>query len=344
MRIAELYEPHRFRLINGSIPEPGPGEVQVKVDSVGICGSDLHYFAEGGIPGAACVYPMVIGHEPAGVVLKTGPGVTGWSAGDRVALEPAHYCYHCEFCMTGRHNLCEKIRFLSTPGEPGFFRDRVNLPVTNVLALPAGLSLRDATLFEPLAVILHSMKFASIAPGDTAVVFGAGPIGLLTVSALKLSGCGRLWVVDPVAHRREIAHSLGANETIDPGQVDPVNEILRETCRRGVDVSVDCAARGDTINQCLHATRRAGRVVLTGIYPESRVPVEFHVARNKELSLFNVRRSNHESETALKLLDEYPGRFASIITHARPIEEVQTVFETLEHYSDGIGKAVVLLQ
>src|SRR5688572_19764768 len=139
MTVAELYEHKRFRLVERSLSDPGPGEIQVRIDSIGICGSDVHYFSEGGIGDTPCIYPMVLGHEPSGEVLRVGAGVTGWSPGDRAALEPAIYCYHCEFCLTGRHNLCANMRFLSTPGDPGFFRDRVNLPAGNLLPLDKGL-------------------------------------------------------------------------------------------------------------------------------------------------------------------------------------------------------------
>src|SRR5262249_34919070 len=153
--------PREFRLTERTIEDPGPGEIQVRVDAVGICGSDLHSYSEGGVGDSPCQYPMVLGHEPAGTVVKTGLGVSGWSAGDRAALEPAIYCYHCEFCRTGRHNICANIRFLSTPGDPGFFREFVNLPVKNLLPIPPSLSLELATVAEPLAVALHSMKFAA---------------------------------------------------------------------------------------------------------------------------------------------------------------------------------------
>src|SRR5271165_5240339 len=140
MIVAELANQHEFRLLDSpTISDPGPGEIQVAVKSVGICGSDLHYFNEGGIGDARNVYPMVLGHEPAGVVTKTGPGVSGWSKGDSAVLEPAVYCYHCEFCMTGHHNVCNNLRFLSTPGDPGFFREFVNLPAHNLLPLPRNL-------------------------------------------------------------------------------------------------------------------------------------------------------------------------------------------------------------
>src|SRR3982074_735248 len=120
MRVAELIGLRAFRIKEQPRPEPGPGEVRVRVGAVGICGSDLHNYAEGAVGDMASVYPMVLGHEPAGTVDLTGPGVTGWSPGDRAAFEPALYCYHCEFCQTGHHNVCRNLRFLSSPEDAGF--------------------------------------------------------------------------------------------------------------------------------------------------------------------------------------------------------------------------------
>src|SRR3954452_21654590 len=202
MLVAELIAQRQFRFAETAVEDPGPGEVQVRVRAVGICGSDLHSYAEGAVGDTPCEYPMVLGHEPAGTVEKTGAGVTGWQPGDRVALEPALYCYHCEFCRSGHHNVCASIRFLSNPGHPGFFREFVNLPVANLLAIPPDLPLELATIVEPLAVAVHSMRFAAVQPGETVAVFGAGPIGLLTIACLKVAGAGRIWAIDPLAHRR----------------------------------------------------------------------------------------------------------------------------------------------
>jgi L-iditol 2-dehydrogenase len=341
MRIAQLIERHRFQLVEGPVVEPGPGEVQVRVAAVGVCGSDLHYFSDGGIGDTPSQYPMVLGHEPAGTVVKTGTGVTGWTPGDKAVLEPAIYCYHCEFCSTGHHNVCANLRFLSQPGDPGFFREYVNLPVRNLAPLPAGLSLREATLFEPLAVILHSMEFASIRPAETAVVFGAGPIGLLTIAVVRLSGASRIWAVEPVAHRRELALALGADAAIDPSATDPVRDILAETGKRGADVAIDCVARGNSINQAIHLARNAGRVVVTGIPAEVQVSLDYHVMRRKELGFFNVRRSVHENEAALDLLREKPSLFTPMLTHNRSLDQIQQAFNMLERYEDGVGKLVI---
>lgn len=342
MLVAELSNLHQFQITDKApIPDPGPGEIQVAVKAVGICGSDLHYFQEGGIGDARCVYPMVLGHEPAGLVRKIGAGVTGWSPGNPAVLEPALYCYHCEFCMTGHHNVCSDMRFLSTPGEPGFFREFVNLPAHNLLPLPKNLSLGEGTLVEPFAIILHSMQFASIRPGETALVFGAGPIGLLTIAGLKLAGAKRVWAVEPVAHRRELARLMGADAVIDPVQVDPVKQVLSDTGQRGVDVTIDCAAKDDTMNQSLNATRSAGRVIITGIPSEEQPKLAFHVLRRKELTFYTVRRSNRDSETALQLLSDQPQRFAPVLTHCQTITDIQPVFEKCERYEDGIGKFVL---
>ncbi len=341
MLVAELYAHRRFRMVERAREDPAPGEVEVRVAAVGICGSDLHNFTEGGIGDTLCVYPMVLGHEPTGTVVRTGPGVSGWSAGDRVALEPAIYCYHCEFCMSGRHNVCSNIRFMSMPRDPGFFREYVNLPAQNVLPLPREVSPAAGTLFEPLAVALHSMKFAAVQAGERVAVFGAGPIGLLTIAVLRLSGAGRIWAVEPVAARRELALKIGADAAIDPAAVDPVRELLKDTGGRGVDVAIDCAARGESTNQALGAARNAGRVVITGIASEVRVPLDFHVMRRKELALFNVRRSNHESETALELLRDQPKRFSAILTHEAPLGDIERAFAMLAGYEDGVGKVVI---
>ena len=341
MLVAELLAPRTFHLTEQPIEDPAPGEIQVRVNAVGICGSDLHSYAEGAVGDTPCEYPMVLGHEPSGTVVKTGSGVTGWQAGDRAALEPALYCYHCEYCRTGHHNVCANIRFLSNPGTPGFFREFVNLPAVNLVAIPPELPLELATIVEPLAVAMHSMKFAAVRHGETVAVFGAGPIGLLTIACLKVAGAGRIWAVDPVAHRRELARHMGAQVALDPDQVDGARQILADTGGRGVDCAIDCAAKEDTTNAAIRASRNGGRVVLTGIHSAALVPFEVSPMRRKELAILNVRRSNHESHDALGLLTERMAWFAPLVTHTRPLAEIAAAFTLTEHYADGVGKMVI---
>jgi L-iditol 2-dehydrogenase len=339
MQSAELIAPHKFQLAEMHIEDPGPGEVQVRVEAVGICGSDLHAYTEGQIGGMANVYPMVLGHEPAGRIVKTGAGVTSLAAGDRGALEPAHYCYHCEFCLSGHHNVCANIRFLSNPGLPGFFREYVNLPVANFLPIPAAVSFGEAALAEPLAVAMHSLHLASVRPGETVVVIGAGPIGLLTIAALRAAKAARVWAVEPQPHRRALAREIGADAVLEPAEAK--QEILSATGQRGVDCAIDCAAGEVTTNQAIQLTRNAGRVVLTGIPATPEISLDVSTMRRKEITLFNVRRSNHETHEALELLTAHASWFAPLLTHTRDMGHIDEAFTIASQYRDGVGKMIV---
>jgi L-iditol 2-dehydrogenase len=342
MLIAELVGQREFRLVDQAVEPPGPGEVQVRVGAVGICGSDVHSYSEGGIGDTPCVYPMVLGHEPAGTVVKVGAGVTGLAPGDRAALEPAIYCYHCEFCRAGRHNICANIKFLSNPGYPGFFREFVNLPAVNVMPISPDLPLELATIAEPLAVAMHSLQFAALSSDDTVAVFGAGPIGLLTIASLKAAGAGRIWVVEPVAHRRDMALHMGADVALDPNEGDVCRQIVADTGGRGVDCAIDCAAKEHTHNWAFRVLRNGGRMVLTGIHSAAVVGFEVSHMRRKEIAIFNVRRSNTEAHDALHFLTEKASLFAPMVTHRRPLSDIGSAFALVEHYEDGVGKLVVV--
>jgi len=339
MRAAELIAPLTFRIAEMPIGDPGPGEVQVRIESVGVCGSDLHAYSEGAVGSTPNVYPMVLGHEPAGTIVKTGAGVTGLAAGDRGALEPALYCYHCEFCLSGHHNVCANIRFLSNPHHPGFFRELVNLPEANFRPIPREMSFDEATLAEPLAIALHSLRLASIRPGETVAVIGAGPIGLMTIAALRAARAARIWAVEPLEHRREMARGIGADVVLEPGEA--VRAILSETGQRGVDCAIDCAAGEHTTGQSIQLTRNAGRVALTGIHSSPFVALDGSAMRRKELTIFNVRRSNHETQEALELLQAHAAWFAPLLTHTRNIDQIEEAFAIASQYRDGVGKMIV---
>jgi L-iditol 2-dehydrogenase len=341
MQVAELTGLRRFEIVDRPLADPGPGELQVRVSAIGICGSDMHAYSEGGVGESPCHYPMVIGHEPSGVVVKTGVGVTGISPGDRGALEPALYCYHCHNCIRGRHNICAHLRFMSAGREPGYFREYVNIPVPNFLPVPADMSLEQAALAEPLSIALHSMVFAQPQLGESVAVFGAGPIGLLTIAVLRLSGVGRIWAIEPVAHRRELAKLMGADAVIDPDAIDAAAQVMSDTGKHGVDIVIDCASKHDMINQCVRALAHGGRIVLTGIPAETQIGVNIHQFRNKEASIFNVRRSNHEGRVGVELLRDHPKLFAPLVTHNRPLDKINEAFTLNERYEDGVGKLLV---
>jgi threonine dehydrogenase-like Zn-dependent dehydrogenase len=165
----------------------------------------------------------------------------------------------------------------------------------------------------------------------------------MTIAALKASGAGRVWAVEPATERRELARSMGADAVLDPRQIDPVQQILHDTGRRGVDIVFDCATKEDTVNQSIRVVRNAGRVVITGIPTGVTTPVELHELRRKEVVFYNVKRSNHETDAAVRMLKERPKDFAPIVTHALPLDNIQRAFDMLEHKRDGSAKIVLTL-
>jgi L-iditol 2-dehydrogenase len=180
---------------------------------------------------------------------------------------------------------------------------------------------------------------ASIHPGETVAIIGAGPIGLLTIAALRAAKAARIWAVEPLAHRRELARGIGADVALEPGEA--AEEILSVTGQRGVDCAIDCAAGEHTTGQAIQITRNAGRVALTGIHSVPFVPMDGSAMRRKELTIFNVRRSNHETQEALELLDAHAEWFAPLLTHTREIEQINDAFTIASQYRDDVGKMIV---
>ncbi len=181
-------------------PEPAAGEVMVRLRATGICGSDMHWYKEGGIGSSRAVYPMVLGHEPAGEIVAVGKNVEGLKVGQKVVVEPSITCGLCEFCRTGQHNNCVSSTFMGSPQMPGLFREFAVVPVRNVMALPDSMSFVAATILEPLSVILHILELVDIRLGDTVAVMGAGPVGLLTASVARIAGASKIFVV-PIKFR-----------------------------------------------------------------------------------------------------------------------------------------------
>jgi L-iditol 2-dehydrogenase len=201
------------------------------------------------------------------------------------------------------------------------------------------MSFCEATLAEPLAIAIHSLRLVSIRPGETVSVIGAGPIGLLTIAALRSANAGRIWAVEPLAHRRDLARGIGADVALEPEEA--VEEILKGTGRRGVDCAIDCAAGIHTTSQAIQLARNAGRVALTGIHSTPFVSMDGSAMRRKELTIFNVRRSNHETEEALQLLQAHADWFTPLLTHTREIERIEEAFAIAGQYRDGVGKMIV---
>ncbi len=340
MRSVPLVAPRRLELIEEKMPDgPRAGELLVKMRAVGVCGSDLHWWAEGRIHTGQAKYPQVLCHEPVGEVVEVGAGVTHYKVGDIIGMEPSLTCGHCEYCLAGRHNLCEVSRFMGGPDAQGFLRDYVVIPEHNADPVPAGLTIHQATLMEPVAVWVHVFELAPVRVGDTVAVLGSGSIGGLGIAMAKQAGAETVFACDRVPHRVKLARAMGADVALDLTEGDFLDAVMQKTKGRGVDVVFDAAGSPDTINLGIKCARSGGRFVLIGIPEVMNFEVDLHTAMAKELNLQMMRRSNHKGRAAGALLAA--GRIPmSIITHALPMEQAQRGFEIVRNYEDGVGKLI----
>jgi L-iditol 2-dehydrogenase len=324
------------------LPDPGPGEVLVRLKAVGICGSDMHYFLEGGVGGFAARYPMVLGHEPGGEVAAVGKGVEGLKSGARVAVEPAILRKECEFSRSGRRHLSEHIEFMGGLQAPGALRQYTVVPQENCVELPASMSFADAAFIEPLAVVLHSVELAGLKFDDSVAVMGCGPIGLLAVAVAKMTGASRIIAADRLPHRLQRARELGADVTVDISK-ESVREAVNDLTGPGVHVVFDAAGTADSVQACVDCVRPAGSIVVIGIPSQRLVGFDFWQAMAKEVTLRVQKRSNGNDHQALDLMKRGLIRSDAIHSHFFPLHQGHKAFETMAEYSGNIIKPVIEL-
>ncbi len=338
MKSAQLVAPRTIEVREMPLPDgPGPGEILVKLRSVGVCGSDLHWYLDGSIYGMPVAYPQVPGHEPAGEVAAIGAGVSSVKPGDRVSIEPTISCGHCEWCLKGQHNNCAASTFLGSPQLPGLLREYAVIPAHNASLVPENFSYTQASLIEPVAVIAHMLELVEIRPCDTVAVLGAGPIGLLSAAVARKAGASQILMADKLPHRIRMAQDLGATAV----PISQFAELVADRTRgRGVDLAIDAAGAPETINASVAATTLGGTFVLIGIPTHSPVPVDLFSLQAKEIRFQPLKRSNHQSKAAIALLAS--GAIPeSIVTHRLGIDQAPAAFQMLADYRDGIGKLAI---
>ena len=277
-------------------PDPGdppPGWSLLAVTSVGICGSDLHWFTDGGIGENRIERPVVPGHEFAAIAL-TGP-----HAGRRVAVDPAIPCLECELCLAGHQNLCPTVRFAGHGTLDGALQEQLIWPDHLLFPLPDELSDDAGALLEPLGVAIHAVGLGHVRPGSDVLVVGAGPIGVLATQVARQSGAARVFVVEPLEHRRVTAQRSGADGVWSPEQ--GVEAVLDATGGRGVDVAIELAGNDAAIDTAVAASRPGGRVALGGIPSEHLSSFPAAAARRKGLTFAMVRRMNDTYPRAIEL-------------------------------------------
>jgi len=325
------------------VPEiKDPYEVLIEVKFTGICGSDVHYWQHGAIGPYVVKDPMVLGHESAGVVAKVGSSVKGLKPGDRVAMEPGIPCRRCERCKEGKYNLCPHMAFAATPPYDGTLAKYYKLPEDFCFKLPEHVSLEEGALMEPLAVAVHITKQSAIKQGDSIVVFGAGPVGLLCCAVAKAFGAGKIIAVDIVKHRLEFAKKYAATATFEPERAPAVENAARLKKENdlpiGADVVIDASGAEPSIQTAIHALRVGGTYVQGGMgRDECTFPIM--AACTKELTVKgSFRYGSGDYKLALELITSGKINVKDLISNKVSFENAEEAFASVK-----AGKGIKVL-
>ena len=326
------------------LPQPKldrPDDVLLRIDRVGICGSDVHYYMRGRIGDQEVQYPATIGHECSGTVVQLGPAPQRLAPGDRVAIEPAIHCGHCDQCRIGRVNTCRSMKFQGCPGgAPGAMAEFCVLPAQNCLPIPDDMTFDQATLIEPLSIGLYSVRMAELAAGARIAVLGAGPIGLgVLLCAKAVVECTAL-VTDLLDERLEVARLCGADWTGNP-EHDDVYAKITEQVPSGLDVVLECSGDPEIIDPAQRLLTPGGMLVLVGIPSAPRLSFDSHHMRRHELTFKNVRRQKGCAEPAIRMIGQRRLDPTPLLTHRFPLEKIVEGFELVAGYRDGVVKAVI---
>jgi len=317
MRVARLHGSRDVRLHDEPSPAPAAGEVLVRVEAVGLCGSDLHWFEEGAIGGTRLSRPLVLGHEFAG---RTPDGRL-------VAVDPAVACGRCPLCLEGHPNLCPSVRFAGHARDDGALRDETAWPADCLVPLPDGLTAVDGALLEPLGVAIHALDLAHVRTGDAVGVLGCGPIGLLCLQVAKAAGAARLVATELASrpHRLEAARALGAS--VFPAEDGrEADAIVRSLDGLGLDVVVECAGTQAAVDAAVEAARPGARLVLAGIPSDERTSLRASTARRKGLTVAFARRMKHVYPRAIALVRSGRVDLRSLVTHRFPLADAAAAF------------------
>ncbi|BFL48280.1 NAD(P)-dependent alcohol dehydrogenase [Lactonifactor longoviformis] len=323
------------------IPKVGDNEVLVKLEYVGICGSDLHYYETGAIGDYVVEPPFVLGHEPGGTVVEVGKQVTHLKAGDRVALEPGKTCGHCEFCREGKYNLCPDVVFFATPPVDGVFQEYVAHEADLCYKLPENVSTLEGALIEPLAVGFHAAIQGNAHLGQKAVVMGAGCIGLVSMMALKARGVSEVYVVDIMEKRLQKAMELGAAGVINGAEEDVIERVKEITDNRGMDLVIEAAGTEITTRQAVRIAKKGSDIVLVGYSKSGEITLPMSLILDKELTLKSVFRYRHIYPMAIEAVASGKVNLKGIVTDVFPLDEVQKAMDYSVNNKADIVKAVI---
>ena len=326
------------------IPEPTiekDTDVLLKIEKVGICGSDVHYYETGRICSQIVQYPYIIGHECTATVKAIGKAVTRVKVGEPVVVEPSVACHECDQCKQGRENTCRNVRFLGTPGQgDGCLCEYIVMLQENCFPTYGDITFEQGALCEPLSIGVYTIKRASFHDGAKIAILGVGPIGLSVLLAAKVHKPGPIYVTDKINERLEVAESLGITWTGNPDRMNIASEILAIE-PHGLDVVFECCGQQEALDNALDILKPGGQLVIVGIPREECICFSADQFRRKELSIIYIRRQNHCVQAAIDLIKTKKVDVDFMITHRFPFEDTKKAFDLLAGYQDGVIKAMI---
>ena len=320
MKSIRLHGTGDLRIHDEPVPVTSDGEKLVRIKSVGVCGSDLHWFSEGEIGDAKLERPLVLGHEFAGET----------EDGQRVAIDPAIPCGYCEFCERGHPNLCENLIFAGHGQHDGALREWMAWNEKSLFPIPDSISDDDGAMLEPLGIAIHTVDLGKIKASMSVGVFGCGPIGLLIIQMAKLSGAANIIATDKLLHRVEAAKRFGASQSYLVEDGRELEEIRAATNGRGVDVAFEAAGTQDAVDASVAAVASGGKVILAGIPNDDKTSFSASTARRKGLTIKLVRRMKHTYPRAIELVSKGLVDVRSLVTHHFPLEQADEAFRVAE--------------
>ncbi|XP_069758699.1 sorbitol dehydrogenase-like [Narcine bancroftii] len=337
-----LYEKKKLGLEKRPIPEPGPDEVLLKIHSVGICGSDVHFWQNGAIGSYVVKKPLVLGHEASGTVFKVGPGVQHLKPGDRVAIEPGFPRENDEYCRAGHYNLSPAIFFAATPPDDGLLSQYSVHKANYCYKLPESLSFEEGALIEPLSVAIHSCRRGGVTFGSKVFILGAGTIGLMNLLVSKAMGASQILICDLSQNRLQNAKEMGATFTFLTDKNTSAEELgqkVKDALGGAMpDISIECTGAELCIQAGIHATKPGGIFVLVGLdKPSANIPILKVVVQ--EIDIRGVFRYCNTWPVAIDMLVSKRIDVKSLVTHRFPLEEAVKAFETVK---EGKGIKVIL--
>ena len=340
MKAGVLHKPRHLVVQEVPTPVPGPEDALVKVKSVGICGTDSHYWKTGSVGSFTIREPMILGHEVSGEVVEVGEAVSNLSVGDRVTIEPGAPCRKCRFCKSGRYNLCPQKRFMGDPPTNGAFAEYVSWPSDFVFEMPEDMTYDEGAMIEPLAVGVYAVNRAHITPGDIVMIMGAGPVGLMILQAALTAGAGKIIVSDTDDWRLEKAKSFGATATINAKE-DVLARIQDLTKGNYVDATMEASGSREATAQAVKVTRRGGTISLVGVYETGEFTYPLLDVIMKELIVVGNIDGANVFQKSLDLMASRRFDARTLITHHLPLDDIETGFRILDEKKEHALKVLV---